>query len=287
VEASHWRIEDDGPAGTDEFFRGAAALRYTRRLGERFRFTESMRFDAEEDRTSAWHVRWEGAWEAESWTAHVVTSRNAHVPPRGSEGSMNEIHHSSELGVRWTAARVSAGVVGFGSLIDDVRPDPTFEDIRARRAAVGAPLGDATNYGATVDVDLAPVSIPVLSLLGETRIRTSYTWLHTELDETGAPLPGRPKRTWTGEGFLQRRLFEGELLARVRGRLTHYGDRVDAGGEPVIDMWHTDVILEGEIGDAVVFYRFHDLLERADELEPGIRFPGFSRMYGVSWRFWG
>jgi hypothetical protein len=86
---------------------------------------------------------------------------------------------------------------------------------------------------------------------------------------------------------LQRALFQGELLARVRGRLTHYGDRVDEDGSPVIDMWFTDVILEGAIGDAVVFYRFHDLLDRADEVEPGIRFPGFSRMYGVSWKFWG
>ena len=41
------------------------------------------------------------------------------------------------------------------------------------------------------------------------------------------------------------------------------------------------------IGDAVFFYRFHDLLERADDVEPGYRFPGFSRMYGISWRFVG
>ncbi|NNE43181.1 MAG: hypothetical protein HKN12_03160 [Gemmatimonadetes bacterium] len=62
---------------------------------------------------------------------------------------------------------------------------------------------------------------------------------------------------------------------------------MDAAGAPVVDLWLTDVLLEGEIGDAVFFYRFHDGMNRADEVEPGIRFAGFSRMYGISWRFRG
>lgn len=287
VETSHWRIDSEESGDVDEFWRGAVAWRYSRRLGSSFRFTESLRYDAEQDRTSAWHVRWEGAWERNAWTAHVVTSRNAFVPPRGSEGSTNEIQHSSELGVRCRGAKIVAGLTGFGSRIADLRPEPTFEQIRAREPALGAPLGDAVIGGATVDVETVPLSLPILSLLGDIRLRTSYTVQHTELDETDEPLAGRPKRIWTGGGYLQRALFQGELLARVRGRLTHYGDRVDEDGNPVIDMWFTDVILEGAIGDAVVFYRFHDLLDRADEVEPGIRFPGFSRMYGVSWKFWG
>jgi hypothetical protein len=99
-------------------------------------------------------------------------------------------------------------------------------------------------------------------------------------------LPRRPRRTWTGEGSLARRLFHDDLLFRVRGRLTHYGDRVDGEGAPVADAWINDVVLEAEIADAVLFYRFQDLLERADEIEPGIRLPGFSHMFGLSWRFW-
>ena len=92
---------------------------------------------------------------------------------------------------------------------------------------------------------------------------------------------------WTGDGFLERRFFEDELLARVRGRLAHYGDRPREGICADVDAWVTDVILEAGIGDAVLYYRFHDLLERADDIEPCYRFPGFSRMYGISWRFRG
>jgi hypothetical protein len=104
---------------------------------------------------------------------------------------------------------------------------------------------------------------------------------------TGERLPRRPARSWTGEASLERRFFSDELLARLGGRLTHLGDRLNDEGDDVDDAWVTDVLLEGRVGDAVFYYRFLDLLERADEIEPGIRLPGFSRTWGVTWRFVG
>ena len=71
------------------------------------------------------------------------------------------------------------------------------------------------------------------------------------------------------EGFWERHFFADELRLRVVGRLTHWRDRLDGELLPVEDLWLTDVVIEGGIGDAVLYVRFLDMLERADEVEPG------------------
>ncbi|MAF26499.1 MAG: hypothetical protein CME07_01355, partial [Gemmatimonadetes bacterium] len=126
-----------------------------------------------------------------------------------------------------------------------------------------------------------------LPWFGEFRAETSATATDANLRETGTRLAGRPRLTWTGEMSLERRFLDGEVRTSAIGRLTHYRDRTDLLGSAVTDAWITDVVLRGEIGDAIFFYRLHDLLERADEVEPGIRLPGFSFSYGISWRFIG
>jgi hypothetical protein len=175
----------------------------------------------------------------------------------------------------------------FARAIEDARREPTFEELRAREPVWDAPEGDVRIRGATVGLESSLFPFPGLRTLGDLRLHTSWTRSSAENRTTDTRLPRRAERTWTGDGSLQKRFFSAELLARLRGRLTHLGDRVDEDGEPVEDAWVTDVLLEGEVGDAVFFYRFHDLLERADEIEPGIRLPGFSRMWGVTWRFVG
>jgi hypothetical protein len=148
-------------------------------------------------------------------------------------------------------------------------------------------VGEGEIAGATFGFDTDRFGIPAARWLGLFLFDTSVTWMSAENTTTGERLSGRPRFTWTGEGLLERRFFADELLARVRGRLTHWHDRIDDDGQDVEDLWLTDVLLEAEIGDAVLFVRFMDMLERADPVEPGIPFPGFSRMYGLTWRFRG
>jgi hypothetical protein len=178
-------------------------------------------------------------------------------------------------------------VAAFGTRIGDLRPDPTFEEVQERARVLGAPVGDGEIAGATAGVETERFAMPGIRRLGTWLFSSSATLQRAKNTDTGQRLAGRPRRTWTGEGLLERRFFQDELLARVRGRLTHWGDRVDDAGVAVPDLWLTDVLLEAEVGDAALFYRFHDLLERADEIEPGIFLPGFSRYFGITWRFVG
>jgi hypothetical protein len=288
LEGSRWRIARE-EAGTDEELRrGAAALRSTLAFGERAGVTGTARLDAEEGRTTAVQGRAEAWWSAGAVRLFGIGSRSERRADRAAaEASELEVHHTAQGGARISLGRARARIAGFMTIIEELRPDPTLEQIRSREPVTAAPVGDGKIVGADAGVTTERFQVPGIRFLGHLLLRSSFTLQEPERRGSGEPLPGRPKRIWTGEGFLERRLFQGDLLARVRGRLTHWGDRVDDAGEPVLDMWLTDVILEGEIGDAVFFYRFHDMLERADEVEPGVRFPGFTRTYGITWRFRG
>lgn len=288
VEGSRWTIDHEETGETEELRRGAAALRATLSIGSRAGITGTGRLDGEEGRRTARQARAEGWVTAGPLRIFGVGSRDERRAARGAaRASELEVHHTAQGGVRLGVSRFEARVAGFATVVQDFRPDPTFEQVRARTPVTAAPIGDARIVGGDVGIATGRFGVPGIRFLGQILLRTSYTRQKPELRGTGAPLPGRPKTIWTGEGFLERRLFQGDLLARVRGRLTHWGDRVDDAGDPVIDLWLTDVILEGEIGDAVFFYRFDDMLDRADEVEPGIRFPGFTRTWGISWRFRG
>lgn len=286
VEGERFKVDRIEAKTVEAFARAAAALRATRRAGGSF-VTATGRLDAEEARPALLQARLEGEWQRGSVALFAVASRGERVPDReATDPDVEEAQTSGEAG-----ARVGVGVfvfrgVLFATNVDDLRREPTLEELRARSAVTDAPLGDAEIRGATVGFVSERFPMPGLRPLGNWQLRSSVTRLSAEL-ATGARLPGRPRLSWTGEGFVERRFFKDELLARLRGRLTHEGDRVDTAGEPVVDAWVTDVLLEGEVGDAVFFYRFHDLLERADEIEPGFRLPGFSRMWGVTWRFVG
>ncbi len=289
VESTHWRIEREEEGAVDRFWRGAAGLRASRGFGIGTRLVATGRADTEEDRRRALHGRLEGEWSRGPAGVFGILSRGERVPDRGAAGSSNEVSNSVEAGVRWAAGPTRVRAVAFGNRIHGFRRDPTFEEIQARQAVLDAPIGTAEILGATIGLETDPFRPPGLTALGLLRLRTSFTGQRAELAGTGEDLPGRPRRVWTGEGWLERHFFKDELRARVCGRLTHWGDRggTTIFGEDPIGIWITDVILEGKIGDAVFFYRFHDMLERADDPEPGYRFPGFSRMYGISWRFVG
>jgi hypothetical protein len=287
VEGSRWRTEREMADAVEELRRGAAALRSTLAVGEGAGVTGTVRLDGEEGRRTARQGRAEAWWTAGPVRLFGVGARSERRADAGAEGSELETHHSVQGGARLALGGLEARAAGFYSIIEDYRREPTLEEIRAREPVTDAPLGDARITGADAGLATGRFRVPGVRFLGEMLLRTSVTLQEAESRDGRERLPGRPRRIWTGEGFLERPLFQGDLLARVRGRLTHWGDRVDDDGLPVINLWLTDVILEGEIGDAVFFYRFHDMLERADEVEPGVRFPGFTRTYGVSWRFRG
>jgi len=286
-EAVRWRIEREDLNSTSRFWRGAAALRGTRSLGAGRRLTGTVRLDTEEGRKRALQARLETGWTVGAGTAFAIASRNERIPDRGAQGADNEVHDSATVGYRWDTDPFRARAAAFGTRIRHYRREATFEESRAREPVLDAPLGTATVRGASLGIGTGRFAVPGIRALGAWTLASSVTALGAENDDTGERLPRRPRFTWTGEGTLERRFFRDELLARVRGRMTHWRDRVDDDGAEVPDLWITDVLLEGEIGDAIFFYRFHDLLERADAIEPGYRFPGFSRIYGLSWRFWG
>jgi hypothetical protein len=287
AEATHWRIEHEEDERIERFWRGGAALRWGGLFGESLRVTETVRADAEEGQGAALQARFESSWQWKRLALLGVVSRNERFPDREAvDNDKNEIHHTGlgALELRIRGARFS--VEGVASRVKDLRPEPAFEEVRRRDPQTLAPIGTGELRSGTVAIVTDPFAVPG-ARIGHLTIRTSFTLLSAEIEETGERIPLRARRTWTGDGALERRFFTGELLLRLRGRLTHLGDRLNFEGEKVADAWVTDVLIEGEIGDAAFHARFHDLLERADELEPGYRLPGFSHMYGISWRFWG
>ena len=287
LELERWSEKEREAGTSSQDWRGALALRATMGLGAAGFVTATLREDVEEGRIPATHGRLEAELGHRALRVFGVASRGVWKPDREAAGSEYEKHHSGELGVRLEIPKAVFRVVGFGTRISDLRPGPTFEEVRAHETPAGPPVGDAEILGATAGVDTELFPIPVFPVLGNLLFKTSYTRQSADNVTTDTRLSGRPRTIWTGEGAYQRSFFSDELSATARGRLTHYGDRVDDAGAPVEDLWLTDVVLEGEIGDAVFFVRFNDLLERAGEVEPGYRFPGFSTTYGISWRFWG
>jgi len=287
AEVRRVRVEWEEEGRLQRFLQGAGALRVTRRR-DATRLTATLRGDAEEGRPLLLQARAEGEWSRGRLALFAVASRGERLPDRDAARPDDaEVHLGAEAGARIATGPVLWRGVAFATGVSDARREPTLEEIRARRAVLDPPEGDVEIRGATAGGETTPFPFPYLGVLGDLRLASSVTRLAAENATTGVRLPRRARFTWTGEGSLERRLFGGELLARLRGRLTHLGDRVDGAGAAVEDAWSTDVLLEGEVGDAVFFYRFHDLLERADEIEPGVRFPGFSRMWGVTWRFVG
>ncbi|MFN8177222.1 MAG: TonB-dependent receptor plug domain-containing protein [bacterium] len=286
VQGERYRVERVEEQTLDRFFRGAAALRATLRSGESF-VTATGRVDAEEERPALPQARLEGELRLGRLALFSVVSRERRLPDRSAlRADDAETQRTGQAGARLTAGPFLLRGLVFATNVDDLRREPTFEEIRSRTPVVDLPLGDARIRGGTFGLDSQRFPMPGVRSLGDFLFRTSVTSMSAEL-ASGARLPGRPRLSWTGEGFLERHFFQGELLARLRGRLTYEHDRVDDQGAPVIDAWVTDVQAEGEVGDAVFFYRFLDLLDRADEIEPGIRLPGFSRMWGITWRFVG
>lgn len=285
AELGRWRIRDEDTGVVDEFVTSAGALRVHRR-DETGTVAATVRLDGQSHRKRAIQARLEGERSAGPGAAFAVLSRGERIPDRGAAGNDNEVHDAATVGMRLGAGALRMRGALFGSRIRHWRRDPTFEEVRSRSPVRDAPVGDAHLAGASVGFDTDAFALPGVRFLGAFTLRSSATWEEAEL-ESGARLPGRPRFTWTGEGVLQRRFFRDELLAGVRGRLTHMADRVNDSGTPVVNLWLTDVLLEGRIGDASFFFRFHDMLQRADEVEPGYRFPGFSRTYGISWRFVG
>ncbi len=287
IEGSNVRVQREEADETDSRLRGAAALRITRHEAAAFA-TLTVRADADEGRPLAPHVRLEAEAPRGRAVLFAILSRGERLPdPDAASPDDAEVHLSATLGARVRTGPVAWRAAGFATNVDDARREPTFEEVRARRAVLDAPYGDAEIRGASAGLDTDRFPFPGAPGIGTLLLRTSVTALSARDVTADTRLPRRPALTWTGEGYLEKRLFSGELAARVRGRLTHERDRVDDAGAPVADAWLTDVILEGEVGDAVFFYRFMDLMERADEIEPGIRLPGFSRMWGLTWRFTG
>lgn len=285
TEGSRSRVTTRSSGEVATNWRGASALRVTAGEGST-RFTVTGRADGEEGRRTAWQGRAEGQWRVGDFGVFGHASHSERWPDRGAAlGGVNERHLGGGVGLRFQRSAFGLRAVAWANEIRDFRRDPTFEKVRAHAPVLDAPVGTAELRGTTIGGETAPFGIPGAGWLGSFLLRTSATWQSAENATFGTRLPGRPEFSWTGEGYVERRFFSGELLARARGRLTHWADRVDDAGEPVVDLWLTDVGLEGEIGDAVFFFRFHDLPARADEVEPGVRFPGFSRFYGISWRF--
>ncbi|MBZ0269892.1 hypothetical protein K8I85_17205, partial [bacterium] len=286
AELGRWRITEEEAAATDEFVTAAGALRVHRGSNDG-KLAATVRLDGQSHRKRAIQARLEGERSAGPGAAFAVLSRGERIPDRGAAANDNEVHDAATVGYRLGVAALRMRGALFGSRIRHYRRDATFEELRSRSPVLDAPLGDAHLAGASVGFDTDSFAVPGVRFLGAFTLSSSVTWEEAELDDAGTRLPGRPRFTWTGQGVLERRFFKDELLAGVRGRLTHMADRVDDAGVPVVDLWLTDVLLEGRIGDASFFFRFHDMLQRADEVEPGYRFPGFSRTYGISWRFVG
>jgi hypothetical protein len=287
AEAEHFDVERVEAGGDSRFARGAAALRATGGTGASF-VTGTARFDLEESRPTLVHGRLEGEWRRGALALFSIASRGERLPDREAAASdVAELQSTALAGARLGVGAFTFRGVAFATNVEDLRREPTFEEVRSRSPVLDAPLGDAEIRGASAGFDTERFVIPGMRPIGTWLLRTSVSGMTAEIGDTGERLPGRPKLEWTGEGLLERRFFKDGLLARVRGRLTHLHDRVDTSGEPVVDAWVTDVLLEGEVGDVVFLFRSHDLLERADEIEPGFRLPGFSRMWGVTWRFVG
>jgi TonB-dependent Receptor Plug Domain len=286
AELGRWNTREEESGAEDEFVTAAGALR-VHRGGDDGNVAATFRLDGQSHRKRAIQARLEGERSAGPGAAFAVLSRGERIPDRGAAGNDNEVHDAATVGYRLGVASLRMRGALFGSRIRHYRRDPTFEELRAREPVLDAPLGDAHLAGASVGFGTDSFAVPGVRFLGAFTLLSSVTFEEAELDDGGTRLPGRPRFTWTGEGVLERRFFKDELLAGVRGRLTHMADRVNDTGDPVVDLWLTDVLLEGRIGDASFFFRFHDMLQRADEVEPGYRFPGFSRTYGISWRFVG
>ncbi|MEZ5063768.1 MAG: TonB-dependent receptor [bacterium] len=285
AEAERWRVSYESTGEVRTTWLAATSLRATKGEAGR-RSTATARVDWDHHRAPAWQGRLEGEWSLGRAIAYGIAAHGERRPDeRAALPGTNERHVDGRVGLRY---RGSAGVLdlaGYGRRIRNLRRDPTFEEIRAHLPVLDAPVGEAEISGATLTATGVPWTLP--AGLGRLGLTSSVGWLRADNTTTDTRLPGRPTFTWTGDGFVERRFFTDELLLRLRGRLSHWHDRVDGTGASVEDLWLTDVLVEGEIGDVVFYLRFHDLLERADEVEPGIRFPGYSRMYGLTWRFRG
>jgi hypothetical protein len=277
-----WTPEDSTSAQVG--WTGAAALRGSMVPSPGARVTATVRGDLEERRRGVFHARLESEWTRGRWTAFGIASRSERPPGPGAADPATEVSRGARLGGRYDAGPVEAGGTLFGTVIDRMRPGQNFNDLRSRLPVTADPEGTGEIAGGTLWLRVHPCPLP---WFGEFRAETSATATDANLRETGTRLAGRPRLTWTGEMSLERRFLDGEVRTSAIGRLTHYRDRTDLLSSAVTDAWITDVVLRGEIGDAIFFYRLHDLLERADEVEPGIRLPGFSFSYGISWRFIG
>ncbi len=286
-EISRWRIETEGSPSIDRFLRGGGALRSSATFGA-LRATGTIRADAEEERDEAFHARVEGEWTEAPLSFGATLSRAERIPARDAPFSnLNEVHQGTTLRAAWTKGPATLSLEGDWTRVDHYRPEPSFEEVRRRDPADAAPAGTGELRGVTFGLDTETFPIPKAAVVGDLTFHTSFALRDDVMEETGERLPRVPGRLWTGEGVLSNEFFRNSLHARLRGRLTYLGDRLDENGAAVIDAWVTDVVGEAEIGDALLHFRLHDLLERADEIEPGYRLPGFSWMFGVSWRFWG
>lgn len=287
LEGERSRIERQEAGETEHRLGGAAALRVTRGTARTFA-TATARIDASEGRPLEPQIRLEAEAPTGGATWFAILSRGARLPdPEAVLPDDPEILLGAEAGVRVATGPFRWRVAASATDVEDLRREPTFEEIRAREAVLDAPAGDAEIRSASAGFETDLFPFPGLPGLGSLRLRSGVSALSARNVTTDTRLPRRPAFSWTGEGSLERRFFSDQLLARLRGRLAHEHDRIDDTGAAVVDAWVTDVLLEGEVGDAVFFYRFLDMLERADELEPGIRLPGFSRTWGLSWRFTG
>ncbi len=288
AEASRWRVEYMQISTIDRFWRTAAALRTSRAFGAGIRLTGTARLDTEEERDDALHARVEGIWAGRAWALSGAVAHGERIPAREAPlPDVSEVHDAATARLAWTGGPATLSTELDWTRVEDIRPEPSFEEVRRRDPADAVPIGTGDLRGLTFGVVTDPFPIPGAAVVGDLTFRTTFALRDDVLDETGAPLPGRARRLWTGEGLLSNEFFQDSLHARLRGRLTYLGDRVDVAFVDVLDAWVTDVIAEAEIADALLHIRFHDLLERGDEIEPGYRLPGFSWMFGVSWRFWG
>ena len=287
IEGSKMRVtsETDGVVRTT--WRGAGVLRAI--AGEPGRLVGlTGRVDGEETRRPAWHARLEGAWQPGALGAFAIGTHGERWPePGAAAAGTNERVLAAQAGLKWHTSSLRVRALGWVSRIRSMRRDPVFDEIRARDPVLDAPVGDGEMQGVTAGLETDVFAIPGAAVIGRWQLSTSATSMTAENATTGTRLSGRPRFLWVGEGSWERGFFREELGLRVRGRLTHWHDRLDDALMPVVDLWLTDVVIEGAIGDAVLYVRFLDTLERADEVEPGIRFPGFTIDYGLTWRFRG
>jgi hypothetical protein len=287
AEGARGRVTTESTGEVVTAWQGAGALRATAG-GERAFATVTGRADAENDRPTAWQARAEAEWSPGRFSAFgVATHGERRADREAAAAGAKERHVGAEAGVAWNGESLRLRLAGWGSRIRNLRRDPTFEEIRAREPVLDGPIGEGEIAGLSAGLDTDLFAVPGAEVVGLFRFRTSTSWMSAENKTAGSRLPGRPRFSWSGDGSLERAFFSDNLLLRLRGRLTHWHDRVDGAGDPVVDLWMTDVLVEATIGDAELFLRLHDLPNRADEVEPGIRFPGFSRMLGLTWRFRG